>query len=71
MGFDYSKLRGSIRTVYQRQNDFATALGISNRSLSLKLNNKVPFTQPEIYRTAKLLKLDSDETVEYFFTPKV
>lgn len=68
MPFDYSQLKGSIKAIYDKQSDFAAALGISERSLSLKLNNKVPFTQPEIYRSSELLKLNSAKMKSHFFT---
>lgn len=41
MSFDYSSLSGRIVTEYGTQYNFANALGISERSLSLKLNSKV------------------------------
>ena len=38
--YDYSKLKGKIRETFEKQSEFATALGISDASLSNKLNNK-------------------------------
>ncbi|BDP83376.1 hypothetical protein EfmAA610_05860 [Enterococcus faecium] len=41
MSFDYSKLSGKIVEKYGTQYNFSIALGLSERSLSLKLNNRV------------------------------
>lgn len=61
MAFNYSKLVGRIIEKYGSQYNFAVSLGISERSLSLKLNNKVPWKQTEIekslYFTSVALKL--------------
>ena len=46
MAFDYSKLKGKIVEVFGTQSNFAKAVGMSERTLSCKLNNKIPFTQP-------------------------
>lgn len=71
MAFDYSKLKGKIKEVYGRQEDFATAMLLSSVSLSAKLNNKVPFTQSEINKTCELLGIPLEFIPVYFFTEKV
>ena len=71
MAFDYSKLRGKIKEVFGRQEDFATAMLLSNVSLSAKLNNKVPFTQSEINKACELLGIPREFIPVYFFTEKV
>ena len=71
MGFDYSKLRGKIREVFKTQSAFAKAMGMSNTSLSAKLNNNVEFSQKEIDKASDLLKIKKEEIPVYFFTPKV
>lgn len=71
MAFDYSRLRGKIKEVYGTQEDFATAMILSNVSLSAKLNNKVFFTQPEINKACELLGIPLDFIPVYFFTEKV
>lgn len=68
LGFNYAKLRGRIKQFYIRQTDFAKDLNISNVTLSNKLNNKAVWTQIEINKTAELLKLNTNEIGEYFFT---
>ena len=69
--FDYSALRGKIVEKFGSQKEFAAALGLSERTLSMKLNNKVYFTQDEMSKTAKLLDVKIGRLKEYFFTPKV
>lgn len=71
MAFDYSKLRGKIREVFGTQSKFATAMGLSNVSLSAKLNNNIAFTQSEINRACKLLSIPLEFIPIYFFTEKV
>ena len=71
VNFDYSALRGKIIEKFGSQKDFASALGLSERSLSMKLNNKVYFTQDEMSKTAQLLDVKIGKLKEYFFTPKV
>lgn len=71
MEFDYSKLKGRIVERFQTQSKFSGAMGISNRSLSLKLNGQRAFTQQEIVKATFLLSIDKKEISNYFFTPKV
>ena len=65
--FNYSKLRGRIREIYQTESNFAKSLGISSVSLSGKLNNKVGFSSTEIMKSLKLLDIDVEEVGLYFF----
>lgn len=69
MIFDYSKLRGKIKECFDTQKSFAQALGISERALSLKLNNKVFFSQDEIEKICSLLNIS--DIGAYFFVQKV
>jgi transcriptional regulator with XRE-family HTH domain len=71
MAFDYSKLKGRIVEKYGNQCEFAKALGCSERTLSLKMNGKVPWKQPEIISAMRLLELENENIQEYFFTLKV
>lgn len=71
MAFDYGKLRGKIVEVYGSQAAFAKAMGISQRTLSSKMQNKIFFRQDEINKAINLLHLSLDEAKDYFFTPKV
>lgn len=71
MAFDYSKLRGKIVEKYKTQGAFAKALGVSERTLSLKLNGRGFFGQDEINKILNLLGISSNVIKEYFFIEKV
>jgi transcriptional regulator with XRE-family HTH domain len=69
--FDYSKLKGRIKEIFDTQSAFAEAMGLSTASISAKLNNKVPFEQNEIKRAVEVLKVPQEEIPLYFFNPEV
>ncbi|MGQ7704891.1 DUF739 family protein [Streptococcus suis] len=71
MVFDYSKLSGRIVEKFGTQYNFAIAMGISERSLSLKLNNRVDWRSKEITKACQELGISNDELSEYFFKQKV
>lgn len=71
MAFDYSKLRGRIVEKYGNQIEFAKAMNWSERTLSKKINGKVPWKQTDICSALKLLELSEDNIQEYFFAIKV
>ncbi len=68
MAYDYSKLSGRINEKFGTRSKFATAMGMSERSLSLKLNSKIPFKQPEISKACTLLEIGDTDIYPYFFT---
>ena len=71
MAYDYRKLNGRIVEKYGTQARFAEAMGLSERSVSLKLNCKVGWKQPEITLACKLLGIKEREISDYFFTMEV
>jgi hypothetical protein len=71
LSYDYRKLRGRIVEKYGTLKDFASDMGWSERTLSLKMNCKVFWKQPEITKAAALLEISSDRVVDYFFTQNV
>lgn len=71
MAFDYSKLRGRIIEKYNNQIEFAKHMDWSERTLSLKLNGKVAWKQPEICKAIGLLGLSDEDIRPYFFEKKV
>ncbi|WP_326511378.1 DUF739 family protein [Clostridium intestinale] len=71
MSFNYNKLRGRIKEKYGTQGSFAEALGVSERTLSLKLNNKIFFSQDEITKGSELLNIGADKIQVYFFEKEV
>lgn len=71
MAFNYSKLKGKIVEVFGSQSEFAKAMDWSERTLSLKMNGKVPWKQPDILKAISLLNLSESDIQEYFFTMEV
>ncbi len=69
--FDYSKLSGRICEKGFTQTSLAKNLGISQTTLSLKLNNKSFFSQPEIIEICTLLEIDKENIEQFFFSTKV
>ena len=71
MSYDYSRLKGKIIEKYGSNAKFAEDMDWSERTLSLKLNNKVAWKQPEIVKAIGLLSLDENDITGYFFKLKV
>lgn len=71
MAYDYSKLNGRIVEKCGTQAVFADRMGLSERTVSLKLNNKVAWKQPEMQKAAVVLEFPETEIQTYFFTMKV
>ena len=67
VSFNYSKLEGKIKEMYGTQMRFSEAMNMSERTLSLKLNNKLPWKQTEILRACDLLKIGVKGVHLYFF----
>lgn len=67
MLFQYDKLRGKIKEVCGTNFKFAELMGVSNSTISAKLNNKSEFSQPEIFRAVEVLGLEKSEIPQYFF----
>lgn len=71
MAFDYQKLRGRIVGECGRLSDFAEKLGVSEQTVSAKLNNKSRFTQEDVLKWSEILHIESADVGEYFFVQKV
>ena len=71
MVFDYSKLDGKIREVFGTQAKFAEAMELSERTVSMKLNNLRSWKQNEMIEALGVLGLSFFDLVEYFFTLEV
>lgn len=68
MVYDYSKLKGKITEVCGTNAVFAGEIKRSERTVSLKLNNAIPWTQKEIHMSAIALGIPLSEIQSYFFT---
>ena len=71
MAYDFSKLSGRIVEKFVTQAKFATAMGLSERTISLKLNGHIEWKQNEIMNACSLLDIQHTEIPAYFFTQKV
>lgn len=69
--FDYNKLKGRIVEKFGTQGRFAAANQLSDRSMSLKLNNGIGLSQEEILNWCKMLDIDVMDIPVYFFRQKV
>lgn len=69
--YDYSKLRGRIKEIFCTQGAFASAIGLSDVSVSNKLNNIADWRQEEMEKSIEQLKIPLSEIHIYFFTKKV
>jgi transcriptional regulator with XRE-family HTH domain len=65
--FNYAKLRGKIREVFQVEAVFADKLGVSRATLSSRLNQRTSFTIIEVRKICEILGLDISNATEYFF----
>lgn len=68
MPYNYSKLLGRIVEFCGTQAVFAKKMGLSERSVSLKLNGKRPWKQIEISKACDVLCVPKAEIDQYFFT---
>ena len=67
MPYNYSKLLGIIVERVGTQAAFAEKMGLSERSISLKLNGKVAWKQTEIAKACEVLGIRLNEIDKYFF----
>lgn len=67
MPYNYAKLLGRITEFCGTQAKFAEALGMSERSVSLKLNGKVGWKQSEMAKACEVLRIEFTEIGKYFF----
>lgn len=69
--YNYSKLNGKIKEVMGTQSKFAEKMGLSDKSVSMKLNSERGFTTNQIFLAIELLGIGKDEVYDYFFTKEV
>lgn len=68
--YTYNKLRGRIVEKFGTQEKFAKVIGLSNTSLSMKMQCKTGISQEDIEKWSKpeLLDIEPADYGEYFFT---
>lgn len=64
---DNQNLKNRIKEIYGNQINFAKEMGLSERSISLKLTGTRQWTQGEIYRAKELLMIEDKDIAKYFF----
>lgn len=70
--YNFDKLKGKIKEIFDTQNEFAIAMEMAPNTLSAKLNNLSEFTSNEISKAIKLLNIKSkEEAWNIFFTQQV
>lgn len=69
--FNYSKLRGRIVEKCGTQQEFAKTMGMSERTVSLKMQGKIPWKQTDIMKALDVLDLDASDVQDYFFAVEV
>lgn len=63
----YGKLREKIKEVFGDMEAFAKEMDIHVTTLSMKLNEKSPWTMPQIEKACSLLGLNIPGDLDYFF----
>ena len=72
MKYNFDKLKGKIKEIFNTQNEFAEAMNMAPNTLSSKLNNQFDFSSSEISRAIDLLNIQSkEEAWNIFFTKQV
>ena len=66
--YDYRNLRGRIKEKFGTQSIFAKERGLSDVSVSNKLNNNVDWGQEEIEKIISVLDIAYSDIHSYFFT---
>ena len=66
--FDYSKLYGKIKEVFNTQEAFADAMEMSRTAVNSRLKQNVEWKSPEIVKACELLNIPLGEAHIYFFS---
>lgn len=67
MPYNYQKLLGRIVEKCGTQAVFSDKMGLSERSVSLKLNGLRSWKQPEIAKACQVLDISENDIPAYFF----
>ena len=71
ISFDYILLRQRMKSHRYSIEALASKVGMDRSSLSLRLNNRREFTQEDMLRISKVLDIQLDDLVDYFFKNNV
>lgn len=62
------KLKGRIVELYGSQRAFSDKIGLTEQSITAKLNGRSQFSQADIIKWCTALEIEKDEVADYFFT---
>lgn len=65
--YNYNLLTDRIKNKFKNISSFGRSLGISEKELLLKLENKIEFEQSEIVKTCDILEIEEKDIKIYFF----
>ena len=65
--YDRRKLKGRVIEKFGSQGAFATALGVSENTVSKKFTGRLPITISDIEEWSKLLEIGTEEYPVYYF----
>lgn len=71
MSLNYAKLNWKISEVCGTQGKLAKAIGVSEHTVSKKLNQRAEFKTSEILKISEVLGISSEEIGDYFFEVNV
>ena len=63
----FRKLQGRIKEVLETQGAFATAMGLSETTITAKLKGRIDWKRTEMRKACDLLGIPIEELQEYFF----
>ena len=63
----FRKLQGKIKETFETQGDFATAMGLSQTTITAKLKGRIDWKRAEMRKACELLGIPIDKIYEYFF----
>ena len=71
--YNYGNLLDRIKDIYGTQKNFAKAMGISEHTISRKLNNEITWSQKDMLKASDVLQFENgyDSIPKYFFVLKV
>ena len=71
INYDYTMLTKLIKDRGYNHTEVAMLSGMSKGVFSLKINNKLSFSQKDILALCEVLRIPKTKVYEYFFTKKV
>lgn len=67
----YNKLKGRIIEKFGSQGEFANALGVTENTVSRKMQNKSEFDKDDMIKWSELLDIERSQFYDYFFADRI